>query len=89
MSIDITAASRLPNDLANSAMSEVSSVGPADADQAETFKRLLYAGVPSSLSPEQMLSQQAGIMSTTVGIDLSAKVVGALSQSVNKLTSMT
>lgn len=64
-----------------------------DGEQIATFNQLLFAGTPKgdvgSLTPSQMLVQQATILGATVGVDLGAKVAGAVSQSVNKLANMT
>ncbi|WP_261372436.1 type III secretion system inner rod subunit SctI [Yersinia aldovae] len=65
----------------------------ASSEKVTAFNKLLYAGTPQGdvgvLSPPQMLVQQANILSTTVGVDLGAKIAGAVSQSVNKLANMT
>jgi len=64
----------------------------ASSEKVTAFNKLLYAGTPQgdvgALSPSQMLTQQANILSTTVGVDLSAKIAGSVSQSVNKLANM-
>ncbi len=62
-------------------------------DHITMFNKLLFAGAPhtdvGSLSPSEMLLQQATTLGATVGVDLGAKVAGAVSQSVNKLANMT
>lgn len=62
-------------------------------DQATMFNKLLFAGTPQGdvdvLTPAQMLTQQVSIMGAVTGVDLGAKVAGAVSQSVNKLANMT
>lgn len=64
----------------------------SSSDQIATFSQLLHAGVPDTdpgvLSPQQMLVRQADTLGMTVGVDLSAKVAGAVSQSINKLVNM-
>ena len=67
---------------------------PPDPQAASAFRQLLFAGSPtgeqvSALSPAEMLLQQASTLNTTVGVDLGAKIAGAVSQSVNKLANMT
>lgn len=42
----------------------------------------------SGLSPENMLVQQANVAHFVVGVDLCAKYMGGISQSVNKLVNM-
>ncbi|WP_186381407.1 type III secretion system inner rod subunit SctI [Yersinia mollaretii] len=65
----------------------------ASREKISAFNQLLYAGTPQgdvgSLSPSQMLMQQATTLGTTVSVDLGAKIAGAVSQSVNKLANMT
>lgn len=64
-----------------------------DGEQIAAFNKLLFAGTPQgdlgNLTPSQMLVQLATTVGTTVGVDLGAKVVGVVSQSVNKLANMT
>lgn len=64
-----------------------------DGGQVSAFNKLLFAGTPQgdagSLTPSQMLVQQARTLEATVGADLGAKVAGAVSQSINKLANMT
>lgn len=64
-----------------------------DSEQTGAFNKLMFAGTPQgdvgSLTPSQMLVQQATTLGTIVGVDLGAKVAGAVSQSVNKLANMT
>ncbi|WP_193771878.1 type III secretion system inner rod subunit SctI [Obesumbacterium proteus] len=63
------------------------------SETISAFNQLLYAGTPQgdvgTLSPPQMLMQQATVLGTTVGVDLGAKIAGSVSQSVNKLANMT
>ncbi|AMO79803.1 MAG: type III secretion system inner rod subunit SctI [Enterobacterales bacterium] len=63
------------------------------SEKISAFNQLLYAGTPQgdvgTLSPPQMLMQQATVLGTTVGVDLGAKIAGSVSQSVNKLANMT
>ncbi|WP_253376715.1 type III secretion system inner rod subunit SctI [unidentified bacterial endosymbiont] len=65
--------------------SETAPVTPITSDHAVLFNKLL-AG--SHHNPVQMLTRQAEIMSATVEVELGAKIAGAVSQSVNKLASM-
>ncbi|MCW2486829.1 type III secretion system inner rod subunit SctI [Candidatus Symbiopectobacterium sp. NZEC127] len=71
----------------------VSAMDAPDSQAAQTFKQMLYAGTVSgaveTLSPEQMLQQQAKILTLSVGVDLGAKVAGSAAQTVNKLANMT
>lgn len=71
----------------------VSDMDAPDGQAAQTFKNMLYAGTASgaveSLSPEQMLQQQAKILTLSVGVDLGAKIAGSAAQTVNKLANMT
>ncbi|MGP6457511.1 type III secretion system inner rod subunit SctI [Enterobacter ludwigii] len=64
-----------------------------DGEQIAAFNKLLLAGTPQgnvgSLTPSQMLVQQVTTLGATVGVDLGAKVAGAVSQSINKLANMT
>lgn len=68
-------------------------VSVPDGEQIGVFSKLLFAGTQQgdvgSLTPSQMLVQQATTLGATVGVDLGAKVAGAVSQSVNKLANMT
>lgn len=63
------------------------------SEKVAVFNKLLYGGTDQgdvgTLSPTQMLAQQATLMGTTVGVDLGAKIAGAVAQSVNKLANMT
>ncbi|MFI0488737.1 MAG: type III secretion system inner rod subunit SctI [Yersinia sp. (in: enterobacteria)] len=65
----------------------------ASSEKVTAFNKLLYAGTSQgdvgALAPQQMLMQQASMLSTAVGVDLGAKIAGSLSQSVNKLANMT
>ncbi len=71
----------------------VSDMDAPDGQAAQTFKNMLYAGTASgaveTLSPEQMLQQQAKILTLSVGVDLGAKIAGSAAQTVNKLANMT
>ncbi|QZN95369.1 type III secretion system inner rod subunit SctI [Symbiopectobacterium purcellii] len=71
----------------------VSSMDAPDSQAAQTFKQMLNGGAVSgaveTLSPEQMLQQQAKILTLSVGVDLGAKVAGSAAQTVNKLANMT
>lgn len=71
----------------------VSAIESPDSHSAQAFKNMLYAGTASgavnTLSPEQMLQQQAKIMTLSVSVDLGAKVAGSAAQTVNKLANMT
>jgi len=87
--INSTAASYLAT---NSGEIAASPLNSATSEKATAFNKLLYAGMPQgdvgALSPQQMLVRQAETLSTTVGVDLGAKIAGAVSQSVNKLANM-
>lgn len=76
-----------------SAAPPATAVSAPDNGQIAAFNNLLFTGTPQgdagSLTPSQMLVQQATILGATVGVDLGAKVAGAVSQSVNKLANMT
>lgn len=81
-------------DVASMAAAPSATAVPApDGEQIYAFNKLLFAGTPQgdvgSLTPSQMLVQQATTLGATVGVDLGAKVAGAVSQSVNKLANMT
>ena len=81
-------------DVASMAAAPSATAVPAlDGEQIYAFNKLLFAGTPQggvgSLTPSQMLMQQATTLVATVGVDLGAKVAGAVSQSVNKLANMT
>lgn len=82
----------LPDNGYNS-IDAVSAVDTPDSDKAQTFTNMLYAdtasGAVRTLSPEQMLQQQAKILTLSVGVDLGAKVAGSAAQTVNKLANMT
>ncbi|MGL9719366.1 type III secretion system inner rod subunit SctI [Symbiopectobacterium sp.] len=71
----------------------VSAMDAPDSKAAQTFKNMLYAGTASgaveTLSPEQMLQQQAKILTLSAGVDLGAKIAGSAAQTVNKLANMT
>ncbi|MFT8211844.1 MAG: type III secretion system inner rod subunit SctI [Symbiopectobacterium sp.] len=71
----------------------VSAIDTPESPMAQTFKNMLYAGTVSgaveTLSPDQMLQQQAKILTLSVGVDLGAKVAGSAAQTVNKLANMT
>lgn len=60
---------------------------PDESGRIVAFDRLLND--PEHLSPQAMLLKQADVMASVVTVDLTAKVAGAFSQSVNKLTNMT
>lgn len=68
-------------------------ISEESSEKISAFNQLLYAGTPQgdvgTLSPPQMLMQQATVLGTTVGVDLGAKIAGSVSQSVNKLANMT
>lgn len=81
-------------DIASMAAAPSATAVPApDGEQISAFHKLLFAGTPQgdvgSLTPSHMLVQQATMLGATVGVDLGAKVAGAVSQSVNKLANMT
>lgn len=80
-------------DVATMAAAPSTTTVPApDGAQITAFNKLLFAGTPQgdvgNLTPSQMLVQQATTLGATVGVDLGAKMAGAVSQSVNKLVNM-
>lgn len=81
-------------DVATLAAAPSATAVPApDGEQIAAFNKLLFAGSPQggvgSVTPSQMLVQQATTLGTAVCVDLGAKMAGAVSQSVNKLVNMT
>ncbi|MBG6245246.1 EscI/YscI/HrpB family type III secretion system inner rod protein [Candidatus Symbiopectobacterium sp. 'North America'] len=89
----MTIAQNISPDSRFDSIDAVSELDAPDSQAAQTFKNVLYAGTASgaveTLSPEQMLQQQAKILTLSVGVDLGAKIAGSAAQTVNKLANMT